>query len=35
MSAIIQLFEYYIAAGLAYVFAMVYVENEMGAAFRT
>jgi hypothetical protein len=35
MSTIIQLFEHYIAAGLAYVFAMIYVENEIGAAFRT
>jgi hypothetical protein len=34
MSAIIHLLEHYISAGLAYVFAMIYIENEIGAAFR-
>jgi hypothetical protein len=34
MSAIIHLLEYYIYARLADVFAMIYVENQIGAAFR-
>jgi hypothetical protein len=34
MSAIIHLLKHYISTGLAYVFSMVHVEDEIGSAFR-
>jgi hypothetical protein len=34
MSTVIHLLENHVAAGLAYVFAMIHVENKTRAAFR-
>jgi hypothetical protein len=34
MSAVVHLLEHDITAGLAYVFAMIYVKNKVRAAFR-